>query len=75
MACEFRDWNLYRNSHFAGRIALTQFWRGCPLSCTWCGQWKLWEKWRHRGIAPLAEELEFLEKKCGVSMVWTVDEN
>jgi len=75
VAWELLDWKLYRNNHLPGHIALVQFSRGCPLSCTYCGQWKYWRKWRHRSIARFVDELEFLEKECDVSMVWTADEN
>lgn len=75
VAWELLDWSLYRNNHLPGRIALVQFSRGCPLTCTYCGQWKYWKKWRHRSIAKFVDELEFLETQCGVSMVWTADEN
>ena len=75
VAWELLQWDLYRNNHFPGRIALVQFSRGCPLSCTYCGQWKYWRKWRHRSIDRFVDELEFLETRCGVSMVWTADEN
>ena len=75
VAWEIVDWNCYRNNHLPGHIALVQFSRGCPLSCTYCGQWKFWKKWRHRSIAKFVDELEFLETQCGVSMVWTADEN
>ena len=69
VAWELLDWNLYRNNHLPGRIALVQFSRGCPLSCTYCGQWKFWKKWRHRSIAKFVDELELLETQYGVSMV------
>jgi anaerobic magnesium-protoporphyrin IX monomethyl ester cyclase len=75
VAWELLDWNNYRNNHLPGRIALVQFSRGCPLSCTYCGQWKFWKKWRHRSIEKFVDDLEFLEKQCDVSMAWTADEN
>jgi anaerobic magnesium-protoporphyrin IX monomethyl ester cyclase len=75
VAWELLDWNNYRNNHLPGRIALVQFSRGCPLSCTYCGQWKFWKKWRHRSIERFVDDLEFLEKQCDVSMAWTADEN
>lgn len=75
VAWEIVNWELYPNKHVPGRLALVQFSRGCPLSCTYCGQWKFWKRWRHRSIQAFVDELEYLEKKCGVSMVWTADEN
>ena len=44
---ELVDWPGYRLFGI-GRSAGMQFSRGCPLTCTYCGQWLFWKKWRHR---------------------------
>ena len=44
---ELVDWPGYR-LFGVGRSAGMQFSRGCPLTCTYCGQWLFWKKWRHR---------------------------
>ena len=30
---------------------------GCPLRCTFCGQWGFWRKWRHRSPANLRRSM------------------
>jgi anaerobic magnesium-protoporphyrin IX monomethyl ester cyclase len=39
-----------------------QFSRGCPLTCTYCGQWLFWKKWRHRSPRNLVGELATLAR-------------
>ena len=39
-----------------------QFSRGCTLTCTYCGQWMFWKKWRHRSPENVVEQLKILDK-------------
>jgi anaerobic magnesium-protoporphyrin IX monomethyl ester cyclase len=71
---ELVDWPGYRLFGF-GRSAGVQFSRGCTLSCTYCGQWSFWRKWRHRSAEDLADQLELLATQYGVRIVWLADEN
>jgi len=71
---ELVDWNAYR-LFGAGRAAGMQFSRGCPLRCTFCGQWSFWRKWRHRSPANFVGELEILARRFGARFVWLADEN
>jgi anaerobic magnesium-protoporphyrin IX monomethyl ester cyclase len=71
---ELVDWPSYRLFGF-GRAAGMQFSRGCPLRCTYCGQWGFWKKWRHRSPASFVAELATLAGKYGVRFVWLADEN
>ena len=71
---ELVDWPGYRLFGF-GRSAGVQFSRGCTLSCTYCGQWGFWRKWRHRSAEDLADQLELLATQYGVRIVWLADEN
>ena len=43
------DWDRYR-AFGLGRAAVVQFSRGCPHTCTYCGQWMFWKRWRHRDV-------------------------
>ena len=52
-----------------------QFSRGCPLSCTYCGQWGFWRRYRHRSPADFVAELRTLAERHGVRVVWLADEN
>ncbi|MET0741743.1 MAG: radical SAM protein [Microvirga sp.] len=71
---ELVDWSHYELFGF-GRAAGMQFSRGCTLTCTYCGQWSFWSKWRHRSPEFLADQLEILAKRYDVRIVWLADEN
>lgn len=71
---ELVDWEQYKLFGHK-RSAGLQFSRGCPLTCTYCGQWMFWKKWRHRSPENLVQELWTLKEKYGVSIVWLADEN
>ena len=71
---ELVDWPHYELFGI-GRSAGMQFSRGCPLTCTYCGQWLFWKKWRHRSPANLVKELTALAHDYGVKIVWLADEN
>jgi len=71
---ELLDWPLYRMFGFK-RAAGLQFSRGCPLTCSYCGQWMFWKKWRHRSPENIVEQLKILKNDYGVDYVWFADEN
>jgi anaerobic magnesium-protoporphyrin IX monomethyl ester cyclase len=71
---ELVDWSRY-HLFGVGRAAGIQFSRGCPLSCTYCGQWLFWTKWRHRSPANFVGEMRTLAERYGVRIVWFADEN
>jgi len=71
---ELVDWSLYQMFGFS-RAAGLQFSRGCPLTCSYCGQWMFWKKWRHRSPENIMEQLKILTKEYGVNYVWFADEN
>lgn len=71
---ELVDWDGY-TLFGLGRSAGMQFSRGCPLTCTYCGQWLFWKKWRHRSPSNLVGELTTLAREYGVKIVWLADEN
>ncbi|MBI4604834.1 MAG: radical SAM protein [Planctomycetes bacterium] len=71
---ELVDWDAYRLFGF-GRSAGMQFSRGCPLRCSYCGQWGFWRRWRHRSPEGFARELETLARRHGVRIVWLADES
>jgi anaerobic magnesium-protoporphyrin IX monomethyl ester cyclase len=81
-----RDLNIYRvgwelmdsydYTYWGKRKAVViQFSRGCPHSCSYCGQSLFWGKWRHRNPQLLADEIEMLHKKYGVEVINFADEN
>jgi anaerobic magnesium-protoporphyrin IX monomethyl ester cyclase len=71
---ELVDWPGYQLFGL-GRSAGIQFSRGCPLTCTYCGQWLFWKRWRHRSPQNFVEELRKLAQTYGVKIVWLADEN
>ena len=71
---ELVDWSLYQMFGFK-RAAGLQFSRGCPLTCSYCGQWMFWKKWRHRSPENIVEQLKLLKNKYDVDYVWFADEN
>lgn len=71
---ELLDWSLYKLFGFK-RAAGLQFSRGCTLTCSYCGQWMFWKKWRHRSPENIVEQLKILKEKYDVNYVWFADEN
>jgi anaerobic magnesium-protoporphyrin IX monomethyl ester cyclase len=68
------DWDKYR-AFGLGRAAVVQFSRGCPHTCTYCGQWMFWKKWRHRDVMKFVDEIEWLRREHDVRFLWIADEN
>lgn len=58
-----------------GRAAVSQFSRGCPHACTFCGQQEFWEEWRYRDPVRVADEIEWLYRTHGVRFISLADEN
>lgn len=71
---ELVDWSRYSMFGFKNAAGL-QFSRGCTLTCTYCGQWMFWKKWRHRSPENVVEQLKILVEQHGVKIVWFADEN
>lgn len=62
------DLNLYR----VPNGIVTEFSRGCIAKCTFCEETHFW-KYRQRSVDSLIYEIEELNKKRGVSVVWFLD--
>jgi anaerobic magnesium-protoporphyrin IX monomethyl ester cyclase len=71
---ELVDWSRYSMFGF-NRAAGLQFSRGCTLTCSYCGQWMFWKKWRHRSPENVVEQMRILKNQYGVKLVWFADEN
>jgi anaerobic magnesium-protoporphyrin IX monomethyl ester cyclase len=71
---ELVDWKRYSMFGFKSAAGL-QFSRGCTLTCTYCGQWMFWKKWRHRSPENVVQQLKILANQYGVKIVWFADEN
>lgn len=57
------------------RAVVAQFSRGCPHTCTYCGQRIFWKSWRHRNPKKFAAELAWLYRQHGVEVINFADEN
>jgi anaerobic magnesium-protoporphyrin IX monomethyl ester cyclase len=71
---ELIDWPRYSMFGFKSAAGL-QFSRGCTLTCTYCGQWMFWKKWRHRSPENIVEQLKILANQYQVKIIWFADEN
>ncbi|MBL8100921.1 MAG: radical SAM protein [Anaerolineales bacterium] len=71
---ELLDWKHYQMFGFEHAAGL-QFSRGCTLTCSYCGQWMFWKKWRHRSPQNVVENMRLLKEKYGVKIIWFADEN
>ena len=68
------NWDQYQ-AFGLGRAAVVQFSRGCPHTCTYCGQWMFWRRWRHRNVKQFVDELAWLFYEHDVHFFWLADEN
>jgi anaerobic magnesium-protoporphyrin IX monomethyl ester cyclase len=68
------NWDQYQ-AFGLGRAAVVQFSRGCPHTCTYCGQWMFWRHWRHRDVTKFVDELAWLYEQHQVRFFWLADEN
>ncbi len=57
------------------RAVVVQFSRGCPHSCTYCGQHLFWKRWRHRDPEKFAAEIAWLNRTYGIEVFNLADEN
>ena len=65
-----------RYSYWGGlRAVVVQFSRGCPHTCTYCGQRGFWTRWRHRDPVLFATEIARLHREHGVKVFNFADEN
>ncbi len=69
----------YHFTAMAGRnvpYALIEGSRGCAHSCTFCSQWKHWQRrWRVKSPKRVADEMEFCYRKYGSRFIWLTDDN
>ena len=72
-------WELIDHTHYTywgdRRAVVVQFSRGCPHSCSYCGQQGFWKRWRHRDPKLFAAEIANLYRNHGVEMFNFADEN
>jgi len=74
--------DVIRKYHFAAmagintRYALIEGSRGCTHACTFCTQWRHWQKrWRVKSPERIADEMEFCYRNYASRFIWLTDDN
>jgi anaerobic magnesium-protoporphyrin IX monomethyl ester cyclase len=68
------EWDKYIYIPMNRRVAIPNFARGCPFTCTFCSQWKFWRDYRIRDPKAVVDEIEDLVKNHGVGFFILADE-
>jgi anaerobic magnesium-protoporphyrin IX monomethyl ester cyclase len=68
------DWDQYIYLPMGTRLAIPNFARGCPFTCSFCSQWKFWRDYRIRDPIKVVDEIEMLVKKYDVGFFILADE-
>jgi len=68
------DWPKYVYIPMNTRVAIPNFARGCPFTCTFCSQWKFWRDYRVRDPKKVVDEIEALVKEHQVGFFILADE-
>ncbi|MDZ7591098.1 MAG: magnesium-protoporphyrin IX monomethyl ester anaerobic oxidative cyclase [Rubrivivax sp.] len=68
------EWDKYVYIPMNRRVAIPNFARGCPFTCTFCSQWKFWRDYRIRDPKKVVDEIEDLVKNHGVGFFILADE-
>lgn len=68
------EWDQYTYIPLGVRVAIPNFARGCPFTCSFCSQWKFWRDYRIREPKKVVDEIETLVKDHGVGFFILADE-
>lgn len=68
------DWDKYIYTPLGCRLAVPNFARGCPFTCTFCSQWQFWRRYRARSPKSFVDEIEILVKQYKVGFFILADE-
>ena len=68
------DWDQYIYIPLGRRVAIPNFARGCPFTCSFCSQWKFWRDYRIRDPKKVVDEIEALVRDHGVGFFILADE-
>lgn len=68
------DWSKYIYIPLNCRVAIPNFARGCPFTCSFCSQWKFWRQYRTRDPKKFVDEIEVLVKQHDVGFFILADE-
>jgi anaerobic magnesium-protoporphyrin IX monomethyl ester cyclase len=68
------EWDKYIYIPMGVRVAIPNFARGCPFTCSFCSQWKFWRDYRVRDPKKVVDEIESLVRDNGVGFFILADE-
>lgn len=68
------DWSQYLYIPMGVRVAIPNFARGCPFTCSFCSQWKFWRDYRVRDPIKVVDEIEGLVRNHQVGFFILADE-
>ncbi len=68
------DWSKYIYIPLKTRVAVPNFARGCPFTCSFCSQWKFWRDYRVRDPIKVVDEIEILVREHAVGFFILADE-
>lgn len=68
------EWAKYIYIPMGVRVAIPNFARGCPFTCSFCSQWKFWRDYRIRDPKKVVDEIEDLVRNHGVGFFILADE-
>jgi anaerobic magnesium-protoporphyrin IX monomethyl ester cyclase len=68
------EWDKYQYIPMGVRVAIPNFARGCPFTCTFCSQWKFWRDYRIRDPKKVVDEIETLVRDHQVGFFILADE-
>jgi anaerobic magnesium-protoporphyrin IX monomethyl ester cyclase len=68
------EWDKYIYIPTGQRVAIPNYARGCPFTCSFCSQWKFWRSYRTRDPREFVDEIETLVRDHGVGFFILADE-
>jgi anaerobic magnesium-protoporphyrin IX monomethyl ester cyclase len=68
------EWEKYIYIPMNRRVAIPNFARGCPFTCSFCSQWKFWRDYRIRDPKKVVDEIEGLVRNHNVGFFILADE-
>ena len=68
------EWDRYIYIPMNRRVAVPNFARGCPFTCSFCSQWKFWRTYRTRSPKNFVDEIERLVNDHDIGFFILADE-
>ncbi len=68
------EWDKYIYIPLNTRVAVPNFARGCPFTCSFCSQWKFWRTYRTRDPKKFVDEIETLVRDHQIGFFILADE-